>query len=162
MGLWSNCESASAGLYLRLIQTDLAFMRNRAITRLMIFLMLLQPVTSLASACFMPGDSEQRTAQAMALSLAASHTAKTDHDMQAKRSAPSCHEEATPAPNESDTCKSCTGGVLCSTACSVMSSSVTCDYHNALAARPDVHYTIITQAIIAPSPFELYRPPRLS
>ena len=132
-------------------------MRNRIVNSLMILLMLLQPVAALASACVMPGD----TAQRQAVSMTKTHTENASHDQPPQSISPSCHEEAVPEPVEPDTCKSCTGGLSCATSCSVMSSSLTCEYHSAITARPDVNYAIITPAIIPPSPFELYRPPRL-
>ena len=132
-------------------------MRNRIVNSLMILLMLLHPVTSLASACVMPGD----TAQAPTVAMTASDIENASHDQPPHNMSPSCHEEAAPESVEPNSCRSCTGGLSCATACSVMSSSLTCDYHSAIAARPDINYAIITPAIIPPSPFELYRPPRL-
>ena len=133
-------------------------MQNRWLTVFMVFLILLQPVVSLASVCDMVGASVQNTLA----SIHGSDSSTTSGSVGQDAGQPACHEKATLDLTKATPYHSCAGGQNCAAACSVLSSTVAYVYRSTAITPTEPYYQNITRVITSPSPSQLYRPPRLS
>ena len=123
-------------------------MQKRCLKVFMVLLILLQPLVALPSACVVSGGTSQTSLVSMG--------------EQEEKVLPPCHEDLVPTATQSIDCTSCAGGSFCAAACSIVSPTLTCEYHSTAILQADAPFQQVTQALTSPSPSEHYRPPRLS
>ncbi len=144
-------------------------MQGRGLKVIMIWLLLVQSVASLAAPCAMQTlDNDRVSTGRMSNANVSSASASEDSasqdlfDTTTEAARPACHEVAAPAETESKHCDSCSGGLLCATACSIASSVVCSVSIWADIEHAQTQFPTLIQSITSPSSTGLYRPPKTS